>query len=90
MIISRLESLIAGAGIDDALNRAKIYIDAGADAVMIHSKEKDGKEIADFLKRFREFAPIYGGSGSYILQSFYRRRALRDGRKHYYLCKSPA
>jgi phosphoenolpyruvate mutase len=57
MIISRLESLIAGAGIDDALNRAKIYIDAGADAVMIHSKEKDGKEIADFLKRFREFAP---------------------------------
>ena len=56
MIIARLESLIAGAGIDDALERAKIYIDAGADAIMIHSKEKDGREIADFLKRFREFA----------------------------------
>lgn len=57
MIIARLESLIAGAGMEDALNRAKIYIDAGADGIMIHSKEKDGKEIQTFLKRFREFAP---------------------------------
>jgi len=57
MIIARLESLIAGAGIEDALKRAKIYIDAGADAIMIHSKEKDGQEIADFLTKFREFAP---------------------------------
>ncbi len=57
MIIARLESLIAGAGMEDALYRAKIYIDAGADAIMIHSKEKDGSEIAGFLKKFREFAP---------------------------------
>jgi phosphoenolpyruvate phosphomutase len=54
MIIARLESLIAGAGVEDALMRAKIYIDAGADAILIHSKSKDGKEIEDFLRRFRE------------------------------------
>ena len=43
MIFARLESLIAGMGVDDALMRAQIYIDAGADGIMIHSKEKDGK-----------------------------------------------
>ncbi|MDD3692599.1 MAG: phosphoenolpyruvate mutase [Oscillospiraceae bacterium] len=57
MIIARLESLIAGAGIDDAINRAKIYLNAGADGIMIHSREKDGKEIAEFLNLFRDFAP---------------------------------
>ena len=45
MIFARLESLIAGKGIDDAMMRAEKYIDAGADGIMIHSKEKDGKEI---------------------------------------------
>ncbi len=57
MIIARLESLIAGAGIDDAIKRAKIYLNAGADGIMIHSREKDGKEIAEFLNQFRDFAP---------------------------------
>ncbi len=56
MIIARLESLIAGMGIDDALMRAKIYIDGGADGIMIHSKEKDGKEIVEFMRRFREYS----------------------------------
>lgn len=54
MIFARLESLIAGAGIDDALMRADKYINAGADGIMIHSKEKDGSEIKEFLRRFRE------------------------------------
>lgn len=57
MIIARLESLIAGAGMEDALKRAKIYLDAGADAIMIHSKEKDGSEIKEFLTKFRAYAP---------------------------------
>lgn len=56
MIFARLESLIAGKGIDDALMRAKIYIEAGADGIMIHSKEKDGKDIFEFMKEFREFS----------------------------------
>lgn len=57
MIIARLESLIAGAGVDDALVRAKVYLAAGADGIMIHSKEKDGSEIKDFLDRFRADFP---------------------------------
>jgi phosphoenolpyruvate phosphomutase len=36
--------------------RAKIYVDAGADAVMIHSKEKHGKDIFEFMSKFREFS----------------------------------
>lgn len=57
MIIARLESLIAGKGIDDAMMRAKVYIEeGGADGVMIHSKEKDGSEIKEFLRRFREYS----------------------------------
>ena len=56
MIFARLESLIAGYGVEDALKRAKIYVKAGADGVMIHSKEKHGNDIVEFLKRFREYS----------------------------------
>lgn len=55
MIFARIESLIAGAGLDDALNRARIYIEeGGADGIMIHSKEKDGREIFEFLRTFKK------------------------------------
>ncbi len=58
MIFARLESLIAGMGIDDAMSRAKIYLEeGGADGIMIHSKNKDGAEIFEFLRRFREYSP---------------------------------
>lgn len=58
MIISRIESLIAGAGVADALERADIYLEeGGVDGVMIHSKEKDGSEIFEFLRSFREKWP---------------------------------
>jgi len=56
MIIARLESLIAGKSVEDAMMRAKIYIDAGADAVMIHSKEKTGDDIFEFMKQFRAYS----------------------------------
>ncbi|MFT8342699.1 MAG: phosphoenolpyruvate mutase [Clostridium beijerinckii] len=55
MIISRIESLIAGAGMDDAIKRAKAYIEAGTDGIMIHSKERDGREIIEFCRRYNEF-----------------------------------
>jgi len=55
MIISRIESLILKAGLDDALNRAKAYIEAGTDGIMIHSKEKDGEEIKAFCKAYDQF-----------------------------------
>ena len=42
-----------GKSVDDALNRAFAYVEAGADGVMIHSKDKSGKDIEEFVKRFR-------------------------------------
>ena len=53
MIIARIESLILKQGMDDALVRAKAYIKAGADGIMIHSKEKDGREIFEFCEKFK-------------------------------------
>jgi len=56
MVIARIESLIAGAGVADALARARAYVAAGADGIMIHSKERDAREVADFCAGYREFA----------------------------------
>ena len=55
MIIARVESLILQKGMDDALLRTKAYIKAGADGIMIHSKNKDGKEIIEFCNHFKTF-----------------------------------
>ena len=57
MIISRCESLIAGKPVDDALERCHDYVAAGADGVMIHSKNKSGEDIKEFCQRFREKDP---------------------------------
>lgn len=53
MIIARVESLILDKGINDALKRSEAYVEAGADAIMIHSRKKDGEEIFKFIKLFR-------------------------------------
>ena len=53
MIIARVESLIAGKSVEDALKRAHAYVEAGADGIMIHSKDKTGADIKDFCLRFR-------------------------------------
>lgn len=53
MIIARIESLILEAGMDDALSRAEEYINAGADGIMIHSRQKDPAEIIEFMENFR-------------------------------------
>lgn len=54
MVIARIESLIAGKPVEDALERAFAYVAAGADGIMIHSKNKDGMDIKEFCLRFRE------------------------------------
>lgn len=54
MIFARIESLILEKGQEDALKRALAYIRAGADGIMIHSRHKNGEEIKEFLKVFRE------------------------------------
>lgn len=54
MIIARIESLILKRGEEDALKRAFAYVDAGADGIMIHSREKSPNEICHFCDEFRK------------------------------------
>ena len=54
MIISRIESLILNKSVGDALKRADNYVNAGADGVMIHSKDKNPKEVFKFANKFKK------------------------------------
>ncbi len=54
MIFARIESLICGKSVEDSLERAFAYIAAGADGIMIHSKEKSGEDIKEFCEKFRK------------------------------------
>lgn len=53
MIIARIESLILERGMEDALERAFAFVNAGADGIMIHSRKKDPTEIFEFVEKFR-------------------------------------
>lgn len=53
MVCARCESLILEQGMDDALKRTRAYVEAGADAIMIHSRQKDPAEIFEFVEKFR-------------------------------------
>ena len=53
MIFARVESFICGKGLDDAVNRAFAYVEAGADGIMIHSPESTGADIQAFCEEFR-------------------------------------
>lgn len=55
MIFARIESLILEQGMEDALLRAKKYIEAGADGIMIHSRQNSPDEVLEFTKRFRQY-----------------------------------
>jgi len=54
MIIARVESLILEKGMDNALKRTKAYIDASADAIMIHSRRKEPDEILEYCRHFQK------------------------------------
>ena len=56
MVIARIESLILGAGMSDALQRAEAYIAAGADGIMIHSKQKNPEEVLSFCREYASFS----------------------------------
>ena len=61
MICARIESLILEKGMDDALERARCFVEAGADAIMIHSRKKSPDEIFTFIEKFRagnKYTPI--------------------------------
>ena len=53
MICARIESLILERGMEDAVTRAFAFVEAGADAIMIHSRKKDPSEIQEFIEKFR-------------------------------------
>jgi phosphoenolpyruvate phosphomutase len=53
VLIARVESLIAGHGVEDACERADAYVDAGVDAILIHSRDKTLKEIDGFLDSWK-------------------------------------
>ena len=58
MIIARVEALISGAGMDEALKRATAYEKAGADAILIHSKKKTPEEVFEFVELWSGNLPI--------------------------------
>jgi phosphoenolpyruvate phosphomutase len=53
LLVARVESLIAGRGLDDALSRSMRYVDAGANAIMIHSRHATADEVVRFCERYR-------------------------------------
>ena len=68
LVIARIESFIVGKGLNDALKRAEIYSKAGADAILIHSKEKTPNEIFSFAKKFKKsknFVPLVSVPSTY-------------------------
>ena len=82
MVIARIESFILGKGLNDALNRAEIYSKAGADAILIHSKEKNTKEIFSFAKKFRKnkyFIPLVSVPSTY--SKVYEKDLIKNGFK---------
>jgi len=82
MAIARIESFILGKGINDALKRAEIYSKAGADAILIHSKEKTPNEIFSFAKRFKKskfFIPLVSVPSTY--SKVYEKDLIKNGFK---------
>ncbi len=62
LIFARLESLIAGASVEDALKRARIYLNAGVDGIMIHDKAKDPSQVFRFAEEYKKLCTELGVS----------------------------
>jgi phosphoenolpyruvate phosphomutase len=69
MVFARVEALIAGWGVEEALRRARTYVDAGADGIFIHSKDKKPDEILEFVKVWDRNKPLILCPTSYKLTS---------------------
>lgn len=57
-IVARVEALIAGHSMKEALHRANSYEEAGADAILIHSKADDANEVVEFANRWEGLVPL--------------------------------
>ena len=58
LVIARTEALIVGLGLEEALDRAGAYAEAGADAILVHSKARDPGEILEFGRRWKGCVPL--------------------------------
>ncbi len=58
VVVARLEAFIAGWGLDEALRRAEAYHNAGADAILCHSKKADATDIDAFMKEWANRGPV--------------------------------
>ena len=82
MIIARIESFILGKGLSDALKRAEAYSKAGADAILIHSKENNPSQIFSFAQKFKKskyFKPMVAVPSSY--SRTYEKELIKNGFK---------
>ena len=81
-IVARIESFILGKGLNDAMRRAEAYSRSGADAILIHSKEKHPNQIYSFSKNFRKnkfFKPLIAIPSTY--SKTYERELISNGFK---------
>ena len=81
-IIARIESYILGKNLNDALRRAEAYSKAGADAILIHSKENNPNQIFEFAKKFiksKYFKPMVAVPSSY--SKTYEKDLIKNGFK---------
>lgn len=84
LVIARTEALIAGLGEAEALDRAKAYVKAGADMILIHSKKKDPSEIESFSRAWAGAAPLVIVPNAYPDLDAERVKALRNVRMMIY------
>ena len=80
LVVARTEALIAGLGQDEALRRGEAYVEAGADAILIHSKQKTPDEILAFCRGWTARAPLVLVPTSYPTAFLRRHRGARQGR----------
>jgi phosphoenolpyruvate phosphomutase len=79
VVIARLESLIVGESVAEAIGRARLYRSAGADALVIHSRREDDLEIAEFCRGWREVdrqTPVIAIPTTYYTSSAARLQSL--------------
>ena len=82
LAIARIESFIVGKNLNDALKRAEIYSKAGADAILIHSKNKTPQEIFSFARNFKKskyFIPLVAVPSTY--SRVYEQDLIKNGFK---------
>ena len=82
MIVARIESLILGKCLKDAINRAEQYSKAGADAILIHSNKNRPTEIFNFAKVFKRskfFKPMIAIPSTY--SKTYEKELIKNGFK---------